>query len=473
MRCHAAAALILAGACGSSAAGPSDLATMPVTDGSAADAAVPMTTLAYSPSSGEDLPNPERGFFDQVDLVAGGDFSFVRTEGFTLAYAPVRLDAYVASALPQTLLDSLGAGFGDVRSAGIKVILRLVYNDAANGADAPLAQIQQHLTQLAPVLSANADVIAVMEAGLIGAWGEWHDSTNGLDNPTDRLAVLGAILAALPASRATLVRTPMFKSDAYGGPLKAAQAFDGSPASRVGHHNDCFLASADDEGTYVAPIDTWKAFVAEEGRFVPVGGETCGVDPPRSDCPSALSEMATLHWSFLNSLYEPNVLAAWSAQGCRGQIAAALGYRFELESATFESAVAPGGVLDLTVTLRNLGNAAPFNARPVYVTLDDAGTVLAAPLDPAAVDPRRWEPGAPITIAARLRIPAGVAPGAHALGLWLPDADPGLRAAAAYSVRIPNATWVAPYNVLTSAFVIDPAAPGPVDPGATDFTALP
>lgn len=57
-----------------------------------------------------------------------------------------------------------------------------------------------------------------------------------------------------------------------GGPLAEASAFDGSDAARVGHHNDCFLASDDDWGTYEDPIDDWKAFIAQEGRFTPVGG---------------------------------------------------------------------------------------------------------------------------------------------------------------------------------------------------------
>jgi hypothetical protein len=440
-------------------------------------AAAPITMIAYPPSPIDvDIPNPERGFYDQVDLVAGGDFSFVRAEGMTLAYAPVRLDAYRAAPLPMALLDSLTAGFADARTAGIKVILRFVYNDAMGDPDAPLAQIQAHLAQLAPALAANADVIAVMQAGFIGAWGEWHDSTNGLDDPADRLAVLTAILGALPPKLSTQVRTPMFKNDAYGGPLAAANAFDGSPASRVGHHNDCFLASDDDAGTYAAPIDMWKAFVADEGRFTPVGGETCALDAPRTDCPTALAELASLHWSFLNSLWEPNVIAAWAAQGCKDQIAAELGYHIDLDSASFESSVAPGGVLHLTVQLTNVGDAAMFNARPVYVTLDNPGMGWAAPLDPIAVDPRRWEPGLPITFSAKLRVPATAALGPHRLGLWLPDSDPGLRLptnAGFYSVRLANATWLSPFNILTSTFTVDPSAPGPVDPTATDFKVIP
>src|SRR5689334_7819133 len=87
----------IASGCSSSGGVAADGGAGDLASGGAADLAAPMTTVTFTPSSGADVPNPERGFFDQVDLVAGGDFSFVRTEGFTLAYAPVRLDAYRAS----------------------------------------------------------------------------------------------------------------------------------------------------------------------------------------------------------------------------------------------------------------------------------------------------------------------------------------------------------------------------------------
>src|SRR5207249_176353 len=121
----------------------------------------------------------------------------------------------------------------------------------------------------APVLRANADVIAVMDAGFIGAWGEWHSSTHGLDNVRDRNDILAAVLAALPPSRSATVRSPLYKVGAFTGRISAVRAHDGSPASRVGHGNSCFLASDNDAGTYGEPIDRWKEFVADEGRYTP------------------------------------------------------------------------------------------------------------------------------------------------------------------------------------------------------------
>jgi hypothetical protein len=402
------------------------------------------------PPAGGDLLNPERGFMVDVDLLGDHDVTHIRERGYTLAYAGVRLDAHRHGPLPDQLLRDLDAGFGRVRRAGFKVVLRFVYNDDAGGADATKWQILAHIAQLQPVLRHNADVIAVMDAGFIGAWGEWHSSTNHLDNPRDRGDIIYALLRALPPSRSLTLRSPIYRVDAYGGPIDPARAFDGSDPSRVGHHNSCFLASDTDLGTYLEPVEPWKAMVAQDGRFSPVGGETCLLNPPRTDCATATGELARLHWSFLNALYHRDVLDGWQRQQCYAEIARDLGYRLELRSVTFDKTVAPGAELQLTVRLANTGYAAMFNARPVYITFDDVHLLT-------DLDPRRWEPGEDITFTRAVRIPAGTRPGKHRLGLYLPDADPRLQTpelAAFYAVRLANTVWEAPVNLITEEVTV-------------------
>ena len=410
------------------------------------------------PTADDDILNPERGFMVDVDLIGGRDIDDVRDRGATLGYAGVRLDAYRSKPLPEAYLRSLDRGFARVRDAGIKVVLRFVYNASGRGADASKGQILAHLAQLQPVLTANADVIAVMDAGFIGAWGEWHSSTNGLDNARDRGDILYAVLHALPPSRSVTLRSPRFRMDSYGASIAPGQAWDGSDQSRVGHHNSCFLASPSDLGTYPEPIDDWKNLVAADGRYAPVGGETCQRNPPRTDCPTAEAELARLHWSFLNALYHKDVLAGWRAQGCYDRIGRDLGYRLEARAVTFDRDVVPGGTLHVALRVKNIGYAAMFNARPVYFTFDDLQTWVRA-------EPRAWQPGEEVTVRAELSIPATTAPGSHTLGLWLPDADTRLQTperVAAYSVRLTNTIWNAPINILTDKIII--SAPPPLPP---------
>ena len=74
-------------------------------------------------------------------------------------------------------------------------------------------QILAHLDQLKPFLEKNKDLILVVQAGMIGAWGEWHSSVQGLENSEEtKAAVLEKLLSVVPAERNVQVRLPEFKN---------------------------------------------------------------------------------------------------------------------------------------------------------------------------------------------------------------------------------------------------------------------
>ena len=82
-----------------------------------------------------------------------------------------------------------------------------------------------------------------------------------------------------------------------GPPINASEAFTGSDRSRIGSHQDCFLASAGDWGTWgrngVNTIAYDKAYALKTASIRVVGGETCNSNPPRSSCPTALTNSNT------------------------------------------------------------------------------------------------------------------------------------------------------------------------------------
>ncbi len=431
----------------------------------------PMATLTYSQSAA-DIVNPERGYYVGYNLLSPASAAAVRTSGHSLAIAIVRLDTYRDKALDSAFLTQLNTGFAAARANGIKVVLRFAYN-ASFATDASKTRILGHIAQLAPVLKANADVIAVMQAGFIGAWGEWHTSTNGLDNNTDRAAILNALLAALPANRSVQVRTPMFKGNIYGSTAVAStEAFSGSARARIGHHNDCFLASSSDMGTYAAPITTWKSYTAADTTFVPMGGETCAVST-QSACAPALADMTSNHWSYLNQAYLGAVINGWQTAGCGTEIKNRLGYRFAMQRVAHNSSVRPGGVLDVEIAIKNYGFAAPFNARPVYVVLTGGGKRQVAQL--TAADVRRFAPATVTTLTTKLRIPAGTVAGTYSLSLWMPDAAASLQNDPRYAIRLANDNaWdaVTGENILSKNVVVSASAPGPVSTSTT-FAVVP
>ncbi|WP_268919071.1 DUF4832 domain-containing protein [Paractinoplanes lichenicola] len=209
--------------------------------------------------------------------------------------------------------------------------------------------------------------------------------------------------------------------------------------ARIGHHNDCFLASPDDFGTYENPAVEYP-YLQQDTRTNPMGGETCVVNPPRSQCPTAVSELSGFHWSYLNVNYNPDVIAGFAAGGCLNDIKRKLGYRLTLVNGTYPSSASRGGPLAISVGLRNDGWAAPYNPRAVRLVLRSAatGAITRIPLN---ADPRTWQPGA-LTLAQTVIVPSSLTPGSYRLLLELPD--PLLPARAEYSIRLANeGTWEA------------------------------
>lgn len=410
--------------------------------------------------SDEDFPNPDRGLlrnavFDPNET----DFSTAHEPNETLIWVYYTLEDYRDRPIDDAALARISGTFDAARDAGLKILPLFAYNFGTGEPDAPLSRVLEHIAQLEPILQAQSDVIASFLLGFIGAWGEWHSSTNHLTDLDARRAILDATVDALPSHVPLQIRTPRYKAAHYGGPLSEAQAFSGSAAARIGHRNDCFLASDDDLGTYrsssdeppsAATIERWKDFVAQEGRFLPVGGETCRPNPPRSLCPVALDELERLHWSWLNRAYNTEVLDSWIAAGCMETIGKRLGYRIVLKEARVPLSAQAGAELEIEVVLSNVGYAAMYRERPVYVVLEADGARYTFPVPSA--DPRRWEPGVEHLVRAAIVLPVSIPTGTYSLGLWLPDRAASLRERPEYAVRFANRdVWDAAsgVNVLT------------------------
>lgn len=410
-----------------------------------------------------DLANPERGLMHYADCSGAplvvGTLEGWRRDGVTQVFCMVYLREFRERDLDDAVLGLLQRQFDAVRAAGMTTILRFAYTDSEAGDDASPAQVLRHIAQLEPVLAANSSVIATLQAGFVGAWGEWyytqHFGNAGRISAADaanRKAVVDALLDALGPTRTVQLRTPGFKRSFHGPEaLDPASAFDGSARARVGHHNDCFLAGPDDFGTYTDPA-VERPYLAADSTYLPVGGETCAVNAPRSECASAIAEMTQFHWSYLNADYHPDVLAGWRSGGCMPEIQRRLGYRFVLTDGTFSSS---GRSVDVRFAVRNDGFSAPYNPRPAQLVLRaGSGAMTRLPL---TTDPRRWAAGSVTTVTETVAVPADLPAGTYQLGLALPDATPALAEVPEYAIRTANADlWIAAdgYNDLKASVTV-------------------
>lgn len=426
----------------------------------------------YYTESFLDFPNPERGF--NRGALYMGNFRLNRgeaigvwrkQEGITLYQENYYLTDFMESDIPDWYLERLDKNMQALREGGAKSVLRFAYkNDMSEEAkpwDAPKEWMLRHIEQLEPYLRKNADVIFCMQAGFIGVWGEWCYTTALPMLPqTDeqyapRWEVLDRLLEALPSDRQICLRTPAFKlrylrmHGLSAEPLTEADAYQPTARARLAAHNDCFVSSHDDWGTYMSQAE--RDFWAADTRYTAMGGETC------SKCyysvgEKAISEMETYHWTHLNDGYHPDILSDWQETGYYEEISRRLGYRFVLDKAWFTPKPRAGEVFEARLTLRNVGFAAPVNRRLVeliFVSVDRPEERFVYPQD---ADPRMWSPGETSAPVLSCTLDPSMH-GAYDVYLNLPDPYPSLHDDPAFSIRLANdAVWrsATGYNHLTT-----------------------
>lgn len=434
-------------------------------------------TISYQKSD-ENFPNPERGFFVPFNPLGKyesaplqlADVEKVRSDNMSLIRRIYTLAEFRDKPLSPSLLQKVSNDCEIARKSGLKIIIRFAYNWLHGGPDASKEIILSHIEQLKPIFAANADVIAFVEAGFIGYWGEWNRSTHGLDkNSEDRREILFKLLSVVPTERMVAIRYPHYKRDAFNNqnPLSFKEAFNGSYRARTGAHNNCFLASIDDWGTYKHTnpviVDAQKTFLNLDNRFVVQTGETCNPSE-YDDCPNALADLERMRWSALNTnLYDGlPVLRGWEEQGCMEEIKQRLGYRFRLIRSAIPKTVKPGNKLAIDLEIANDGWASPYNHRLVEIILRDRQKKAEYYL-PVKEDPRMWMPGTTKTINITGGIPATMPPGEYEVLLNLPDPSPRLYNRSEYSIRFANQkVWEQStgYNSLLQNTIVDPDPAG-------------
>jgi hypothetical protein len=425
-------------------------------------------------ASNEIFSNPERGFYKYSSTSSVSyralDLRTLRQyreqQNITLIFRYFYLNNFKNTNVSKEYLTALEADFIVIRTAGIKCIPRFSYTDSTTEVpiDATKSIMEQHIEQFKPILIKNSDVIATVQIGFIGTWGEWYYTSQAdfggwgynqkpltQQNYNNRKDIVEKLLTALNGLRTVSIRYPDVKRKMYGTvPLTEINAFTQSSVALIGQHNDCFLADEYDMGTFTYnSIEEEKNYLEKETLFLPMGGETCKLYLPRSNCVTALKELKRFHWSYLNLDYHSDVLNAFRTQGCFSDIEKQLGYRFELISSEIS---VNQRQLNVFITIRNVGFAAPFNKRNAYIVLKNGNDVYELLLKS---DPRKWFGN--IEIRETLSLGTSLKTGTYAGYLYLPDLDPTLKSRPEYAIRFANiGTWQSTtgYNSLNTNIIL-------------------
>lgn len=439
------------------AVGAGTLASVPCgTSGSGAAAKIDCSFKpnAVTISTSEGAPYGDVDFWTLANTIP---------EEFAGAYGPTRImrayiclsgmvpDSQCATAQASRLraltaaeLHGISTRLALFRGTGVRVLVRFTYNlGSASGPapDAPLKIILKHLSQLAPIVRADRDVVFGLEAGFIGDWGEWHDSTYGNDTVKAQNALLAAEFHDFPGMFPILIRYP-------GDTI--AYFKDTTVRPQAGIHDDCYASQRWDCGTFNStysvqdPLGISEAelrmYAQEQSTQSVLVGEPAGLTPTYDlrSCQKFLEYAYSYHLQSFNifTLQYPAFINGWAQQGCLNRIANGIGTRIVLQHVVVAGAVAPSATLHASLTMVNDGFGRVVRERPVTVAILANGAVIAQAAVPS-MDLRTLKssnPPVPETFSFDISLPENLPAGTLTAALYI--ADPAMPASAVYALPL-------------------------------------
>jgi Domain of unknown function (DUF4832)/Domain of unknown function (DUF4874)/Secretion system C-terminal sorting domain len=461
------------------------------------------TTVNYTADNTTNFANPERGFWKPEYPVNNplvlSNLNNFRSSGFSMVDCRYVISAFKTVPFTQAFLNQFQQDLNTCRQAGLKMIPIFMYNESEQETDAAYTVVLNHLDQLKPIVQSNADVIAYWGGGFIGAWGEWHTSSNNLINNacfatvnSNTIGIHNKILEILPKTRMTVVRTPRQWFGFYGRQsVSTAEAFTQTDKSRTGFKNHYFSGNLTDGTTWMMPtvtcqyednadtINKLQTFVRNQCAYTVYEME-CDTYLPSTDPvysgTTALKKMEYQRLSTGNVVFNSTMINRWKSENVFDEMSRRMGYRFRLINSSFPTATAQGSNLSFNFTIKNDGFASPYNSR-------DAELVLRAKSNGAITrikinsDPRFWLPDNDnILVNETVTIPANLATGEYDLLLNFPDPLASINTRPEYSIRLANQNiWetTTGYNSLQRSITVNTTGaisssvniyPNPVDP---------
>ncbi len=313
--------------------------------------------------------------------------------------------------------------FSNCRKNGCMIAMRFRYDDLGkdNPEPATFEQVLHHLEQIkeSGLLEKYKDIIAFVEGGLVGKWGEMH---GGKYVTVDYKArVLEATLQAVPAPIPVTVRTPDIFAEWAGitrADLNNYELIDSITESkysttihenkdRVGLFNDGYMGSINDLGTFSnRPIETdWIGHQTFQTSYY--GGEFSGAHDFAQSWETylpqnAIPEMYKTHLSYINCNIFPFYKdftfteeftvdgvdnSAYYGQNVFQFIRDHIGYRFVIRDSKHTAETVQGGNVQVDFRIENTGFANVIPQVQSYVVLEKDGVFAYAEAD---IDCKKW-----------------------------------------------------------------------------------
>ena len=311
--------------------------------------------------------------------------------------------------LDETFFNAWRTTFSNCRKNGCMIALRFRYD--ANGKDNPepatFEQVLKHISQIknSGILEEYKDIIAYVETGFVGKWGEQH---GGKYTSVDYKAqVLDAMIDCVPSPIPVTVRTPDIFAKWVGIERKDLADYVATGEElRVGLYNDGYMGSDSDLGTFSnRQIETdWLANQTYTSYY---GGEFSGnLDwAKKYDTylpENAIPEMYKTHLSYINGnifqLYKDYTFgeaydvdgvdnSAYYGQNVFQFIRDHIGYRFVLRKSEMSGNIEQGGTLGINLKVENTGFANPIPETKTEIILEQDGNFIRTPV---SINANNW-----------------------------------------------------------------------------------
>ncbi|MGL5262805.1 MAG: DUF4874 domain-containing protein, partial [Bacteroides sp.] len=334
--------------------------------------------------SNQKFPN---GFIDDSNKLwrTGND-------AISLSQAYLYLTPWIEEELPSKVLENIQAYFDEYKKKGHKMILRFVYKSSDIAPFVTAAGINRHMQQLKPLIDKNKGLIATMQAGFIGQWGEWHSFDTSISNKN---AVINGLLDIYPEPYCIEIRSLEYKNQiTFTHP---------EGANRVGFHNDYFTVGEHPKspGSDILPGSAEYNKVADQSPYFYMSGEMPYNEASDWGLKAIISRDKTLkslrdhHYSAFNITHNndvnvtdwtinyvaPQLLDSWKINYSPNYFIGEdnkpvkrsffefvrdhLGYRLNLLESSSLTAISSG--VDCKIELTNTGFATVVNPKEVYL----------------------------------------------------------------------------------------------------------
>ncbi|MBO9640215.1 MAG: DUF4874 domain-containing protein, partial [Siphonobacter aquaeclarae] len=436
------------------------------------------------------VQNPFSRGDDMTQILASPEDYVSRTlhesNRLTLSQSYIYLTDFVGKKISSKALESIDRIFQTHRQYGAKMILRFAYDYDTGNANARYSDIYRHLDQLAPIIQKNAGVIHTWQAGMLGAWGEWHDTrrndANGvklydlLDSPDSMRVMIRKMLDIIPEGGTVQVRIPYWR-DLFG--------LEDGLTQRIGLHNDCFTAGEHPLAPGNDFVNQYYTAAQKYSPFVPVGGEmpyncdSCANPWMLNTYITVAKSLQTLrdhHYTSLDITQNtPLNILRWTTYPLTADSLNAAGIAFHPEYFKDNGVTVPrtmfqfvrdhfgynlyfdfekdvirssGGKVSFSLPFRNYGFSRVYNRyKVVAYLLNGSDQVLAeAQVDANPNDWHPYRPGdAPNSrmqhyLQGAIPLPANLAAGSYKIGFGILPLSPDVVADTAFCIRFANRT---------------------------------